>query len=470
MRWFRTARVAWAAFLVPCMLALILGNGSPASANSRVLWQRIFSRPGGSNAALAVSTAPDGSAIYVMGVLFDPKRHAEGIETIAYDPADGDTLWEARYFGSGGSVSPITMTVSPDGGTVFVTGETHTDATAADWDTVAYDASDGAQRWVATYGGAEPQGNDNAYALAVSPDSRTLVVTGVAWQGTHPKEVPTTIAYDTSTGATRWTAWDDTAPYGVGQYIAVSPDGSRVDVTAAFAGDAGTLRLTRTYSYDAASGDEAWSATFRGGPPGSVPSGMTLAPDGSHVYLAAGVLTGKLALVSYDASTGVRAWKVQTAGPLGLGAAASGIAVTPDGSRILLGGQTNRWAKRTAAFLWSVDAATGTPQWRRAYQRAGDAYDATTAMTISPDGSTAYVFGIGCVDARCDDFSRAWQTLAYSLPDGAFQWSARFLPPDTDNRAMSIAVTPDSTKVVVVGDRYSKDADTDSFATIVYAA
>ena len=469
MRRLRTARVA--RFLVPCVLAVVVANGSPASANSRVVWQRLFSRPEGGNAAFIVRTAPDGSAVYVTGVVSD---RSYAIETIAYDPANGDTLWEARYTGEDGDAYPGAMTVSPDGHTVFVTGETDTNATQADWVTIAYGASDGAQRWVSIYGGADPRGNDYAEALAVSPDNGTLFVTGLTWQGTPVNEVPTTVAYDTSSGTTRWGTWDATAHYGAGRYIAVSPDGSRVDVTAAFSVD-GDTQLTRTYSYGTASGNEAWASTFRGGSAGSETNAMTLAPDGSHVYLAVGVLTGetapeKIAAISYDASTGSREWKVQTAGATGLGASPSGIAVTPDGSQVLISGDTTRWAKRYADLLWSVDAATGTTQWRRVHRHEEDAFDITTALVISPDGSTAYVSGMDCAGTLCDGFPRAWDTLAFSLPGGVLQWSARFSPPGTDNRAFAIAVTPDSTKVVVVGDSYSQDSDNDSFATIVYAA
>lgn len=459
----------WAGLVVACLVCVVAGAGVPASAQGREIWRRVFSGPRGQNSAFDVAVAPDGSAIYATGVVIGLTDCCEAVETIAYDPDNGDTLWETRYSGGLGDDVPGDIAVSPDGATVYVAGTTGRSATGDDFLTLALDASDGAQRWVSTYSGTEERASDSAEALAVSPDGHTVVVTGQMDEGDYTV-IPLTIAYDAGSGSQRWMRSDPSA-IGDGRYIRVSPDGADVYVAAQFSED-GETSLTRTYAYETATGNESWRSTFRGGAGGSAPGGIALAPDGSHLYLAATTMTpagaeDTMAVVSYDASIGAQVWKRQTPGFKGLGAYAAGIAVTPDGSTILVGGGTNRFGRRVAAFLWAIDAA-GDPQWRRVHQQSGDVWDLMTSMAVSPDGSRVYLSGNGCSATFCDG-PHAWLTLAFSLPDGTLQWSARYTRPDTDNVEFSLAVTPDSTKVVVVGRRYSQTADTNSFATIVYA-
>ena len=467
MKRIRISRRALALAVLPSMLVLILGSSSPVSAASRVIWQHVFATSGGNNAFWAVANAPDGSAIYATGVLRDPNTHADGIETIAYDPASGNTLWEARYFGGFGYDIPSSVTVSPDGLSVYIVGSTQT-TTNLDWLVVAYSASDGTQRWVQTYDGVNHE-NDSATGVAVSPDNATVFVTGGAWEGTHPITVPTTAAYGAARGDELWRTTDETAHYGQGSSIAVSPDGSRVDVSGSFYGNGGNLPLTRTWSFDSATGAESWRSTFLGAPGGNSMNGMKMSPDGSRLYLTAQVFsgTGYIAVFSLDASTGAQVWKVQTDGPARLGASPGGLDVTPDGSQILIGGDVNRAGKQRAFFLWSIASATGAPQWKRVYQRKGDSYDAAYLLAISPDGASAYVTGIACASLYCNLFARSWLTTAYSLPDGVLKWTARFGSANADNRAGAIVVTPDSTKLVVVGDSYSTNLG-DRLAVIAY--
>jgi hypothetical protein len=71
------------------------------------------------------------------------------------------------------------VAVSPSGKTVFVTGESDSKDFLAQYATVAYNAATGAQQWIKLYYGP---GSDNGYSLgyavAVSPTSGTVIVTG----------------------------------------------------------------------------------------------------------------------------------------------------------------------------------------------------------------------------------------------------------------------------------------------------
>ena len=67
--------------------------------------------------------------------------------------------------------------------------------------TIAYNTVTGAQVWVKAYHGDEFGGNgDQAYAVAFSPDGRTVYVTGTTFAAEHA----TTIAYSTDVGIPLW--------------------------------------------------------------------------------------------------------------------------------------------------------------------------------------------------------------------------------------------------------------------------
>ena len=76
-----------------------------------------------------------------------------------------------------------------------------------DWATIAYSAATGARRWVKRHDGPVSS-NDYASALALSPDGKTVYVTGNSWLADREnRTAPTeyvTIAYRTATGARLW--------------------------------------------------------------------------------------------------------------------------------------------------------------------------------------------------------------------------------------------------------------------------
>lgn len=76
-----------------------------------------------------------------------------------------------------------------------------------DWATVAYRAATGARLWVKRHDGPVSS-KDAAVSLAVSPDGNTVFVTGESWldspgNRTAPTEY-VTIAYRAATGARQW--------------------------------------------------------------------------------------------------------------------------------------------------------------------------------------------------------------------------------------------------------------------------
>jgi dipeptidyl aminopeptidase/acylaminoacyl peptidase len=176
-------------------------------------------------ADLAVS--PDGSAVFVTGYTLSG---GWDLATVAYRMSNGREIWASRYHPGGTNNYANALTVSPDGASVFVTGTGPANG-YLDYVTVAYDASNGDQRWVERYDG--PAGEeDDAVALAMAPDGTSVFVTGYS-DGSGTYEDYATIAYDPSTGDQRWVErYDGPARFpDFALAIAVSPDGSVVFVT-----------------------------------------------------------------------------------------------------------------------------------------------------------------------------------------------------------------------------------------------
>src|SRR5262249_28794920 len=104
--------------------------------------------------------------------------------TVAYNATTGAQLWVKRYNGPANSQDGgYSLAVSPDGGTVYVTGgSTVTTTTPApgsrqDYPTTAYSPATGAQLWASNSNGPG-NGQDFATSMAVSPSTGTVYVAG----------------------------------------------------------------------------------------------------------------------------------------------------------------------------------------------------------------------------------------------------------------------------------------------------
>jgi len=193
-----------------------------------VIWTKRYHgpQPGGGDGASALTVSPDGSKVFVTG------QSGFDYATIAYKAATGAVVWTKRYNGPGSSYDAASaVVVSPDGATVFVTGQSLGRTGTYDYATVAYNAGTGAVIWTQRYNGPASS-SDDANAAAVSPDGTTVFVTGQSLGRTGYYDYAT-VAYQAGTGAVRWTqryngpASTDDQAYAV----AVSPDSTKVFVT-----------------------------------------------------------------------------------------------------------------------------------------------------------------------------------------------------------------------------------------------
>ena len=261
--------------------------GRPAASGARV-WAGRYNGPGrGPDLASALAVSPGGRMVFVTGGSAGIGT-GQDYATAAYNAATGARRWVSRYNGPGSKIDNArSVAVSPSGRVVFVTGSSYGGrGTAADYATVAYNAATGARLWVSRYNGPR-SGNDVAASVAVSPDGGTVFVTGQSAGRTSGTDYAT-VAYNAATGARRWVSRYSGPGNGkdAAVSVAISPDGRLVFVTGQSAGPPTTGIDYATVAYRAATGARLWASRYDG-PVGGDDSAVALAvsPSGATVFV-----------------------------------------------------------------------------------------------------------------------------------------------------------------------------------------
>src|SRR2546423_7591977 len=211
-------------------------NHSSTSSPGTQLWVKRYDGPtNGVQPNIATAVATSGSEVFVTGYSYSLTSGYD-YATIAYDAATGSQLWVKRYNGPGNATDQASaVAVSPDGNTVYVTGKSYGSTTTGyDYATVAYNATTGATSWVKRFNGnnsGSGTADDIATALKVNPVNGTVYVTGSSWGGTSGVAYAT-VAYSPA-GVKLWVQrYQDTSiANDQANALAVSPDGNTVAVT-----------------------------------------------------------------------------------------------------------------------------------------------------------------------------------------------------------------------------------------------
>ncbi|HEY2443473.1 MAG TPA: PQQ-binding-like beta-propeller repeat protein [Streptosporangiaceae bacterium] len=317
-----------------------------SAATGARLWTALYQGPGMRNTAIALAVSPDGSTVFVTGT--SATGHTDAYATVAYDAATGAARWTARYHpGPGGSLATA-VAVSPDGTQVFVTGYSFQTAGPSDYATVDYDAATGAQQWARRYHGSG-NGGSAGTSVAVSPDGGTVYVTGYAGAGNQFLDQYATVAYRAATGRQVWLASyspvRNSEPT-LGEHVAVSPDGTTVFVTGTTAGPKAKGIGYGTVAYDAATGARRWARLYRGPAGASFATAIAASPSGNRVYVTGySKKQGRLGYgtVAYAAATGAAVWTARFGTPT-FSSQAAAIAVSPDGTQVFVTGKSVRAA------------------------------------------------------------------------------------------------------------------------------
>lgn len=475
-KWHRGSVVTIASALA---LAIALTGPVPVAhaTGGAQLWVARYNGPAHYfDAARALAVSPDGATVYATGSS-DGVGTRNDYATVAYDSVTGARIWLQRYDAAGLDDSARALAVSPDGATVYVTGVSVSGGTLGDYTTIAYDAVTGAPIWVSRYTAPNGRGLEVPRALAVSPDGATVFVTGVSDDGGTTSADYATVAYDSATGAEIWArryagpgnGWDSA------EALAVSPDGTSVYVTG--------LRSTSspstgddyaTLAYNAATGATIWVRRYNGpGNGNDAADAIAVSPDGIRLYVTgqsyAGATQDDYATVAYDTATGARVWVSRYSGP-GYGDDwANAIAVSPDGFRVFVTGARYKPGTKEDYGTVAYDAVTGAKIWAHRYNGRGNSYDVALAIAASPDSARVYVTGESPGGRTQDDYA----TVAYDVATGARDWVLRYNGRGNGgDDARAIAVSPDGASVYVTGaSRDPMDPNSQygyDYATIAY--
>lgn len=407
-----------------------------------------------------IAVSPDGSEVVVTGTV----DYSSDFLTIAYDAATGARRWISRYDGPGHGFDWATgVVVTPDGSTVMVTGYGD-GGYALNYQTVAYDAITGKQRWVAAYDGGFHK-DDEAYGIAVTPDGAAVVVTGSSSRGNTNDFA--TVAYEVATGAQLWVARYSGPVDGAGaRAIAISPDGARVLVTGESQGD-GTGTDFATIAYDPGTGEELWVARYnRQMASLETDPVVAVSPDGSTVAVVGQSWVGSFsdsATVAYDAATGSQRWADIYSGPEGKRDVGDAVGFTTDGSTILIAGYsfTDPYLQMlTIAY----DAPTGGRRWISIYESPGAGGSGAYALAVTPDGGMVIVAGWGYGNQTLADFT----AVEYEVATGKQLHVARAGRQSSD-AVKAIVLSPDGSRVFMTGSVGQGEGLTD-FGTIAYAS
>ena len=313
--------------------------------------------------------------------------YVTGGPTVAYAAATGAMRWES----AGTTVTASKTVVSPGGSTVFVTGTSPGSGGSTDYGTAAYDSATGAQLWTASYHGPGT-GSDAADAIAVSPDGSQVFVTGESSNGTGSTTGFATVAYDASTGAQLWVARYDGPAAGLDDAVAVavSPDGSKVFITGHSLGANGISGFT-TLAYQAATGATVWTQRYNQENRGATAAALVLSPDGSTVYVTGASHSSHgqdATTLAYAAATGARQWTAQYDGPAGTGNSPEAMTVAPNGASVFVTGQTKTKAGQFIYSTQAYRAATGARIWAQTYAGLADSACLLPSWSTRPDRET----------------------------------------------------------------------------------
>jgi len=162
--------------------------------------------------------------------------------------------------------------------------------------------------------------------------------------------------------------------------------------------------------------------------------------------------------VAYNAATGAKLWVAESSA----GAAGTGLAVSPDGQTLFVAG----WGyyHGTGAFDYATlayNTASGTLLWTTPYSgNFVGAGTTTPQVAVSPDGSAVFMRG---------QASNSDLTIAYNPTTGKQLW-ARLFSGLGEAYSASMVISPDSSRVFVLGSSRSTTSALFSYATVAYDA
>ncbi|MEO3799393.1 S8 family serine peptidase [Nonomuraea sp. B1E8] len=400
-------------------------------------WAAVHGVAGGEDTAGHIALDPKGERVYVSGASYgsQPGVRSARISTVAHDAATGAEVWSTAYAGPAGTFDePAGIEVSPDGARLFVTGISAGQDTGNDAVTIAYDTATGEELWVARHNGAA-NASDRADALTVGPDGTHVYVTGMTSLGVGGKDDYVTVAYDAGSGEQKWVAQYNGPGDGTdsARVVKTTPDGSKLLVTGQSQGAPGTgWSDWGTVAYDAATGEQLWTARHDGPAHGwDIPGGMSVAADGGSFFVigtSAGETKTDMTTIAYDTATGGELWADRFDGPAHGSDTPHDVTTGPDGT-VYVTGNTEGEGTRGDFTTVAYDPATGERTWVQRYSGKANHQDFAWDVAVTPDGGKVVVTGQGMNDPTgTDEFLMKvdYVTIAYDAATGEPVWTGEY--------------------------------------------
>ncbi|MBV9486285.1 MAG: hypothetical protein JO246_09535 [Frankiaceae bacterium] len=198
------------------------------TASGAVRWVRRYNGPGnGADTARSVAVTPDGATVVVTGQSDGGSVTGADYATEAISAASGVNAWVARFDGQAhGTDGAVGVATATDGSRVFVTGTVKTVSAGDNIGTFAYNTTTGSVVWQRSFS-QTATGDDEAVAIGVPASGDKVVVNG-SGPGTSSDSTDfEMLVYDPATGTKiRGNAVE---PIGaVDRALAVSDDGTKI--------------------------------------------------------------------------------------------------------------------------------------------------------------------------------------------------------------------------------------------------
>ena len=325
-----------------------------------------------------------------------------------------------------------------------------------------------ARLWTRIYDGPA-QIRDIAHDVASSPDGSKVFVTGASGSSDDGLDYAT-MGY-ASDGSRLWTARFDGPSHldDEGWTLGVSPDGTTVFVTGF--GTYGTRRNVYTLAYDATTGSRLWKNSYGTKLASDNAYSLDVSPDGSLVVFGGdtnGASGTNQLTVALDTSTGHVVWSRRHNGPDHLGDFGYDLRFSPDGATVFaVGSEETDGGNSTNAFTVAYDAATGATVWHRRYDDTYHLGDQAYAVQVAPDGAAVYV----AMASESPTSAYDYVTFAYDAATGAELWHNTYDGPSHDvDQPSAIEVSPDGATVLVTGRTHQRTVAFFDFGTVAIDA
>jgi hypothetical protein len=334
------------------------------------------------------------------------------------------------------------------------------------------------EKWARSFNDRSPDGStvhDTPAGMVVNRRGDRMFVATTTAVGASAEHMTIAALSTTGNGATLWIAHPPTAQSTSAVAMTLTPDESAVIVVGTIQYlpnlNATPLTFWLTSAYSTSNGRYLWSTLYRLGGSVNAPVSVRTSPRGDRVFVTGVSVYDNYrrayvewVTIAYSKS-GKQLWLQRYGGAAGGQNAPVGMAVSPAGDSVYVGGASEH-PQTTGAYSWdyaviAYDSRTGRQRWRTVTHSGSN--NSPTALSMTPSGDRVFLTGVATFGTPTSPVSGAL-TVAHATRTGARLWTARYV--DTSGlsaAATALSVSPRGDRVYVaalVGQRRTVVAGT----------